>query len=74
MKNITFEPREAMAVEELKKIVANAIKNCPYYKDYKSEDENFDIKAFPIIHKSNLLEHGEEMISNEISRWKIIIT
>lgn len=68
MNNITFDPREKEALKELKKIVAYAIKNCPYYKGYKPVDENFDIKDYPILHKSDLLEQGEEMISTAISR------
>ena len=71
MKSISFDPREEEAVKELKKIVAYAIKSCPYYKDYKPVDENFDIKNYPIIHKSDLLAHGEEMISTAINRKMI---
>lgn len=68
MRAISFEPRDEAARKELMNIISYAIKNCPYYRNYKTVDKNFDIRNYPIIHKSDLLEHSEEMISTKMSR------
>lgn len=72
-KNISFAPREKQSLEELKSIISYAIKNCPYYKDYNPVGENFDLKSYPILHKADLLEHGEDMISTKINRKQILM-
>lgn len=70
-KSISFDQSDTRHQEKLKEIIQYAIDNCLYYKDYKPIGADFNIEDYPIIHKPDLLEHGDSMVSQKFRKRQL---
>ncbi len=61
-------------ISELEHAVRKAIKDVPYYRDYGKYLDNgkFDLTKLPIIRKSDIMGHSEELVSRRATRRLMI--
>ena len=59
--------------EKLNKLLKYSIENIDFYKGHKiSDNENYDIKSFPIVDKIIIRDYKKQLINNKISFSSLI--
>lgn len=73
-RNIKIKEDKEMQLEKVREIITYAIKYVPFYRDYSSYiKDGIDIEKLPIIHKEDLVNSGEMMVSRKYNKKRLLM-